>query len=417
MAGAGGTIGARIRYYRTANNLTQAKLAEATGVSDGQVSRWENGKEIPNQTSIGRLASTFGIHVRALTVGDKTTWPPHDSAEVREETSGHDSNIWNYPKLRTLFFEERIARGPFSYQGETVLLYEPRPFRSFQTVALHRASFEGTGLPEKPTLSDLLAYIDSLRSRFRPDVIEYLIRRANMPNTTSGIKFSDEKVGVEMISLPTPIHRQVALSVFCSSFWLERELNRRIVLPSVESALLELARREWHHCLMPHVQVVDLYTPSTLYLEMAIITQDEDLLLLRKAPSVPNFSVWSCSVERGFRWGNAIREAELPVQEALNTCLGEELQLSKASVCDWGLLGIGLQVHLNTCILGFVKLSLSTRQLQDHLNEFIQDSDHFTEYKFLPMREVWSQLADMENELHPSALLRVHLVLKAYGHL
>jgi transcriptional regulator with XRE-family HTH domain len=62
MAKAREKIGTRIRELREANNLTQAKLADAIGVSPGQVSRWENDVEKPQPENRIVLENFFGGH-------------------------------------------------------------------------------------------------------------------------------------------------------------------------------------------------------------------------------------------------------------------------------------------------------------------------------------------------------------------
>lgn len=54
-------IGERIAALRTEANLTQAALAEALGVSDKTVSKWEVGGGYPDITMFPRLADIFHV--------------------------------------------------------------------------------------------------------------------------------------------------------------------------------------------------------------------------------------------------------------------------------------------------------------------------------------------------------------------
>lgn len=46
-------LGPALRVIRLDRGLTQLKLAERTGYSQGQISRWECGRELPSSQSLG----------------------------------------------------------------------------------------------------------------------------------------------------------------------------------------------------------------------------------------------------------------------------------------------------------------------------------------------------------------------------
>ena len=52
-----------IKKYRKEMNLTQADLAEAFGITEGAVSKWESGNTVPEQLHASRLMSR-GRHGR-----------------------------------------------------------------------------------------------------------------------------------------------------------------------------------------------------------------------------------------------------------------------------------------------------------------------------------------------------------------
>ena len=59
-------IAQNLIYYRKANNLTQAKLAEILNYSDKAVSKWERGDGIPDIYILKRLADIYHITVNDL---------------------------------------------------------------------------------------------------------------------------------------------------------------------------------------------------------------------------------------------------------------------------------------------------------------------------------------------------------------
>lgn len=59
-----------IRTLREGRNLTQRQLAEAVGVTDKAVSKWESGRGLPDISLIEPLAVALGISVAELLTGD-----------------------------------------------------------------------------------------------------------------------------------------------------------------------------------------------------------------------------------------------------------------------------------------------------------------------------------------------------------
>ena len=65
--------GAVIKELREKNNMTQSALADALGVSDKAVSKWETGKGYPDITLLEPIANIFGISVTELISGNTIT--------------------------------------------------------------------------------------------------------------------------------------------------------------------------------------------------------------------------------------------------------------------------------------------------------------------------------------------------------
>lgn len=60
------TIGERIRFFRRAKKMTQARLAEAVGRSDDAISQFERGLIVPSVETLIALSRTFSVPVDAL---------------------------------------------------------------------------------------------------------------------------------------------------------------------------------------------------------------------------------------------------------------------------------------------------------------------------------------------------------------
>jgi transcriptional regulator with XRE-family HTH domain len=66
--------GTRIRKFRLANNLTQGKLCELTGIDQGQLSRIENGLAEGSPSQLADIAHALGVSMSDL-FADKVSEP------------------------------------------------------------------------------------------------------------------------------------------------------------------------------------------------------------------------------------------------------------------------------------------------------------------------------------------------------
>lgn len=92
------TIGERIRYLRQiTNNITQKKLADATGISRGNLSNYETDRFKPASDAIIAIATYFGVTTDWLLTGKE------DSGLKSNQNHKHMTLTYNEEKLITLF--------------------------------------------------------------------------------------------------------------------------------------------------------------------------------------------------------------------------------------------------------------------------------------------------------------------------
>lgn len=66
-------IGEFIASERKALNLTQSKLAEKLFISEKTISKWENGRGIPDTNSLPKLCEIFNISLNELLSGERVS--------------------------------------------------------------------------------------------------------------------------------------------------------------------------------------------------------------------------------------------------------------------------------------------------------------------------------------------------------
>ena len=77
-------IGRFICEHRKEKGLTQAQLAEKFGISNRAVSKWENGKSLPDASIMINLCNFLGITVNELLTGERISM--EDYKEKAEDT-------------------------------------------------------------------------------------------------------------------------------------------------------------------------------------------------------------------------------------------------------------------------------------------------------------------------------------------
>jgi transcriptional regulator with XRE-family HTH domain len=80
-------LGARIQALREGLGMTQARFADALIVSQGAVSRWEQGKHAPGERMLAKIAALAGITSAELRYGTQAPTPgaPAPSGEATDE--------------------------------------------------------------------------------------------------------------------------------------------------------------------------------------------------------------------------------------------------------------------------------------------------------------------------------------------
>ena len=93
--------GQLIRESRIKQGLTQNQLADAIGVTNKAVSRWETGNSFPDIALLSSLSKVLDLKIEELVLGEKQETTAHDEIiedivkEVQNQKNTTAKKIWN----------------------------------------------------------------------------------------------------------------------------------------------------------------------------------------------------------------------------------------------------------------------------------------------------------------------------------
>ena len=90
-------IGKFILQLRKEKNMTQKELAEKLGVTDRAISKWENGRGMPELSLMKALCDELGISVNELLSGEKI-----ESEDYQEKFEENIINTIEYANKKTV---------------------------------------------------------------------------------------------------------------------------------------------------------------------------------------------------------------------------------------------------------------------------------------------------------------------------
>lgn len=112
------TLHRRIKSTRLNQKLSQAELAEKTGVSQPTVANWENGSHVPRKHALDRISLALGVEADWLLSGDYAK--AHNSVQaylsqpIRHvpiyKWPGHPDDLFNKPPEGYLTYPTESSR-------------------------------------------------------------------------------------------------------------------------------------------------------------------------------------------------------------------------------------------------------------------------------------------------------------------
>jgi len=410
----------RLAEARKQNGLSQAELAAKArelGASIDQpgIARIERGHRIhTDQKNLVAIAKVLAIEFGELGIDGV----PIDDAE------------WAYPSLtpgyaskEVLELFQTVKNHSALAIGECVGLYVQQTLSGLQEVGAQydkRAPF--THDLESPTAEQLRKCIESHAMQYGQEVATCLNERVALSNYQGGGRF-ECKVGLRTIALPTR-GQEFSVTVNPISYWIVENFNRLMV---VDPSLAQLRESYLKNILAPNDFPIPIKFPSAFFVELALVTNDDKIVLLEKHPYKSVMAVstdkrqqrrrFTCGIEEGFVWSSAFKSNSLDIEGTILRGLEDELGIVRSNLTYWKLLGVGLESpSLNSGLLGYAMLNLDSAQLDRKIRSHLRAKDvpdFFPDAEFIDIASAFEALSNLRSGLHPTALMRVYLASRS----
>ena len=226
----------------------------------------------------------------------------------------------------------------------------------------------------------------------------------------------ETKVGVSRIDIPLArFNLPLTLHVRPVSYWSIREFNRRMLLGG-DDRLLRMRAESLREILQP-ADSIAVPCPNGLFLEVALITKDQKLVVLEKSPARSALArqgySWTCTLEEGLVWHKDVTDKVFDARRTLLRALRNELSLDSDAVETFRLLGLAVETtHLNIALLGVVQLSVDSSLL---IHKIQQSEDFGARFRFVDLASAFSELFSEPSNFpaawHPLARMRILLAM------
>lgn len=191
-------VGKFIAQLRKEHNLTQQELADKLAITDKAVSKWENGRCMPDVSFLEQLSTLFEVTVKELLNGERT---------FKKKNISHDKKILEVKNLSKSFGKRKVLEDISLniYEGEIVGLIGPngagkttliKTILSFYHYEKGMIKIDNYDI--KNNLEEALSKIGAIVEN--PDMYNHLSGRKNLEITELINDIKDKEYVEEMIS-------------------------------------------------------------------------------------------------------------------------------------------------------------------------------------------------------------------------
>lgn len=125
-------IGQFIATERKSKNLTQAKLAQKLFVSEKTISKWENGKGLPETSILPKLCETLELSINELLNGERIldenykSTAEHNLIELAKQSEAKNkklyANTWGLTIISLIFYFAIVIISGLTIKNELLLI-------------------------------------------------------------------------------------------------------------------------------------------------------------------------------------------------------------------------------------------------------------------------------------------------------
>ncbi len=276
--------------------------------------------------------------------------------------------------------------------------------------------------------------LDLSISDFNETARNYIESSAGFP--PDGNK-AEWKIGLAMVRLSVGIFDESEPAIFIRplSFRVTNVFNRQIVYwknsalaGSLESHNpLSTAYEASLRGLLLNNQSFNFKFPSQLFVELAIVSKDEKIMLVKKEKLGPGVVAslgmsWTCGPEFGLTLKHLNEDGSINIHQAVVSSIEKEFGISADHLVSWHISGLAVQVvHLNSALYGYCQVNLTGDELCKLFMRRKSDQFVTTEIGPKPYPELY-HISDLRNVLsedvrydgdswHPTAKIRLYSLL------
>jgi hypothetical protein len=269
---------------------------------------------------------------------------------------------------------------------------------------------------------------------YHQEVQDYITKQADFYPSQSPAEW---KIGVAFVRKGVEIFDEITPSIIIRplNYRVTNVFNRQIVIwknavlagTTMSSEELENAYAIALSILLSNSQTFNFQAPSQLFVEMAILSNDNNIILVKKDKAGPSVVAslgmsWTCGPEVGLTFKHLNDDETINLNEAIVDSLKIEFGITEDKIMSWHISGMALQtIHLNTALYGYCTINLTGKEICKTFMERKSTQFIASETGAKPYPELYhvDDLRSILNEderydgdrWHPTAKIRLYSIL------
>lgn len=279
--------------------------------------------------------------------------------------------------------------------------------------------------------------LDQSISDFNENTKHYI---TNNPGFSPDGSEAEWKIGLAMVRLSIDIfdEKEPVISVRPLNYRVTNVFNRQIIYwknsvfagSEISYKVLSTAYKDSLTGLLLNNQTFNFKFPSQLFVELAIISNDKQIMLVKKEKLGPGVVAslgmsWTCGPEFGLTFKHLNEDNSINIHQAVVFAMEKEFGISSEQILSWHISGLAVQVvHLNSALYGYCKVNLTGKEICELFMKRKNPQFVTAETGPKPYPELY-HISDLRNVLnederydgdkwHPTAKIRLYSLLSIH---